>query len=62
MVDKEYVPRRGDVIWIDFTPQSGHEQADAFQGNQYLGNLPLQKTHITNMLQNQPSVCLLDNS
>ena len=27
MVDKEYVPRRGDVVWIDFTPQSGHEQA-----------------------------------
>lgn len=22
-----YVPDEGDVIWIDFTPQSGHEQA-----------------------------------
>lgn len=23
----KYVPERGDVVWIDFTPQSGHEQA-----------------------------------
>jgi mRNA interferase MazF len=22
-----YVPKRGDVIWIDFDPQAGHEQA-----------------------------------
>ncbi len=22
-----YVPQRGDLIWLDFTPQSGHEQA-----------------------------------
>ncbi len=21
------VPRRGDLVWLDFTPQSGHEQA-----------------------------------
>ena len=27
MVDKEYVPRRSDAVWIGFTPQSGHEQA-----------------------------------
>ena len=23
---KTYVPRRGDIVWLDFTPQSGHEQ------------------------------------
>jgi mRNA interferase MazF len=23
----EYCPERGDVVWIDFNPQSGHEQA-----------------------------------
>lgn len=23
----EYVPRRGDAIWLNFDPQSGHEQA-----------------------------------
>jgi mRNA interferase MazF len=23
-----YVPKRGDLIWLDFTPQAGHEQAD----------------------------------
>jgi mRNA interferase MazF len=22
-----YAPRRGDLIWLDFTPQAGHEQA-----------------------------------
>jgi len=22
-----YVPNRGDVVWIDFNPQAGHEQA-----------------------------------
>lgn len=22
-----YIPQRGDVIWINFSPQSGHEQA-----------------------------------
>ena len=25
MVTK-YVPRRGDIVWLDFDPQSGHEQ------------------------------------
>lgn len=24
---KNYVPRRGDAIWINFNPQAGHEQA-----------------------------------
>lgn len=23
----DYVPERGDVVWADFTPQLGHEQA-----------------------------------
>ena len=23
----DYVPDRGDIIWINFNPQSGHEQA-----------------------------------
>lgn len=22
----EYIPERGDLVWLDFTPQSGHEQ------------------------------------
>jgi mRNA interferase MazF len=21
------IPRRGDLVWVDFTPQAGHEQA-----------------------------------
>ncbi len=27
MVKKAYCPKRGDFIWLDFTPQVGHEQA-----------------------------------
>ncbi|GJI94920.1 mRNA-degrading endonuclease [Duganella caerulea] len=27
MVTTAYVPDRGDVVWLDFTPQAGHEQA-----------------------------------
>ena len=24
---KQYVPDAGEIVWIDFTPQTGHEQA-----------------------------------
>jgi mRNA interferase MazF len=24
---KTFIPRRGDVVWVTFNPQSGHEQA-----------------------------------
>jgi mRNA interferase MazF len=24
---RNYVPKRGDVVWLSFSPQSGHEQA-----------------------------------
>jgi mRNA interferase MazF len=23
----EYCPKRGDIVWLDFTPQAGHEQS-----------------------------------
>jgi mRNA interferase MazF len=26
-VESDYVPERGDLVWITFTPQAGHEQA-----------------------------------
>jgi len=26
MVKSGYVPRRGDIVWLDFNPQAGHEQ------------------------------------
>ena len=26
MVEKSYVPRKGDIVWLNFTPQAGHEQ------------------------------------
>ena len=26
MVKKKYVPQRGDIVWLNFDPQSGHEQ------------------------------------
>ena len=27
MVDRDYVPDSGDIVWLSFTPQAGHEQA-----------------------------------
>lgn len=27
MISKPYCPDRGDVVWLTFTPQVGHEQA-----------------------------------
>ena len=27
MVKKQYVPERGDIVWLNFNPQSGHEQS-----------------------------------
>ena len=27
MVNGDYVPARGDIVWLSFTPQAGHEQA-----------------------------------
>jgi mRNA interferase MazF len=27
VVVREYIPDAGDVVWVDFTPQAGHEQA-----------------------------------
>ena len=27
MNNKEYIPERGDAVWVDMNPQSGHEQS-----------------------------------
>lgn len=27
MTSRAYVPRRGDIVWLEFDPQAGHEQA-----------------------------------
>lgn len=27
MVDRDYVPARGDIVWLSFTPQARNEQA-----------------------------------
>jgi mRNA interferase MazF len=27
MAAKKYIPDRGDIVWLQFTPQAGHEQA-----------------------------------
>jgi len=26
MVKEKYSPERGDIVWLNFNPQSGHEQ------------------------------------
>ncbi len=27
-----YIPQRGDIVWITFNPQTGHEQAGRRRG------------------------------
>ena len=27
MVNPQYIPTRGDIVWLSFTPQAGHEQS-----------------------------------
>ena len=27
MVERHYVPSRGDIVWLTFNPRAGHEQA-----------------------------------
>ena len=27
MVNKNYIPNRGDLVWVDFNPVRGHEQS-----------------------------------
>ena len=27
MVSKRYIPDRGEIVWLNFNPQAGHEQA-----------------------------------
>ncbi len=27
MVNNRYIPDRGDIVWLNFSPQKGHEQA-----------------------------------
>ena len=27
MIPRTYIPSRGDIVWLIFTPQAGHEQA-----------------------------------
>lgn len=27
MVTNNYVPKQGDIVWLDFNPQTGHEQS-----------------------------------
>lgn len=27
MVNQDYIPDRGDIVWVNFSPNSGHEQA-----------------------------------
>ena len=26
MVKRQYIPDRGDIVWLEFNPQAGHEQ------------------------------------
>ena len=32
MARKPYVPQRGDLVWLEFDPQAGHEQSGRLPG------------------------------
>lgn len=32
MSSPQYIPKRGDIVWIDFDPSAGHEQAGTRPG------------------------------
>jgi mRNA interferase MazF len=34
MVNKKYVPEREDIVWLNFNPQTGHEQKGRTKGSQ----------------------------
>lgn len=42
-----YIPEKGDLIWIDFNPQSGHEQKGRRPALVLSNNLYNQKTGLT---------------
>lgn len=63
----EYVPERGDVVWLDFDPQAGHEQKGK-RPALVLSPLPYNKKvglilccPITNQIKGYPyEVCIPD--
>lgn len=45
MKSGSYIPDRGDIVWLNFTPQTGHEQRGkrpAFVAREiaYIGEIP----------------------
>jgi len=57
---KKYIPERGDIVWLNFNPQSGHEQkgkrpAIVLSPKQYNGKTGLGLfCPITSQLKNYP--------
>ena len=51
-----YQPKSGDIIWIDFNPQSGHEQRGRRQALVVWGNDALQ------MIPMMSQVCAISNT
>lgn len=49
MVSREYVPDRGDIVWLDFTPQAGREQAGRRPGLVVTPRGYNQRTHLAIM-------------
>jgi mRNA interferase MazF len=68
MVKQNYVPDRGDLIWLDFDPQSGHEQkgkrpALVLSPKEYNEKVGLGIfCPVTNQVKNYPFEVKLENS
>lgn len=68
MVKKKYVPERGDIVWLNFTPGSGHEQqgkrpAVVISPKEYNGKTGLGLfCPITSKIKNYPFEVKLENA
>ena len=36
-----YLPRRGDLVWLDFDPRAGHEQQFVAQPHRIVDRVPV---------------------
>lgn len=67
MVNNNYVPEKGDLVWLDFNPQAGHEQRGRRPAIVLSQNIYNQKTNlalfcpITSYVKGYPFEVELDN-
>ncbi|MCL2793569.1 MAG: endoribonuclease MazF [Spirochaetaceae bacterium] len=67
MVKKKYIPERGDIVWLNFNPQAGHEQKEkrpaiVISPKEYNGKTGLGLfCPITSIIKNYPFEVKIEN-